>query len=122
MENMNSDEYSSVKDYFEELIINSMLFDMNVPRMTESERIQFYKYVVHQFEIEPKDVRDPLWGVVIQLESYPEVDAYKKNGDVSSENELTDIERQQIDETVKLLEARKRRNPIKKLILYLKGN
>lgn len=122
MENINSDEYSSVKDYFEELIINPFLFDMNVPRMTESERIQFYKYVVHQFEIEPKDVRDPLWGVVIQLESYPEVDAYKKNSDVSNENELTDIERQEIDETVKLLKARKRRNPFEKLLSYIKGN
>lgn len=120
MENINSDGYSSVKDYFEELIINPFLFDMNVPRMTESERIQFYKYVVHQFEIEPKDVRDPLWGVVIQLESYPEVDAYKKNSDVSNENELTDIERQEIDDTVRYLKRRKS-NPIRRLIKYLKG-
>lgn len=118
---MNSDEYSSVRDFFEELILNPVLFERKVPKMTESELVQFYDYVVHKFETEPKEVQDPLWGVVIQLESIPVVDSYKKSKGAIACDNLTPAECQEIDDTIQYLESKRKMNPVKKLFRYLRG-
>lgn len=119
MENINSDEYSSVKDYFDELVYNPWLFDRVVPNMSDEVLIQFYDYIVCKFEEEPREVTDPLWGVVMQLEMMPIIDEYKRNKE-TIDNNLTDEARQEIDDTVRYLKRRKS-NPIRRLIKYLKG-
>lgn len=120
MENMNSDEYSSVKDFFEELILNPLLFERKVPKMTESELIPFYDYVVRRLGEGPSENHDFLWRVAIQLEEMPIVDTYKKSKGSVVPN-LTPEECQEIDATVQYLESKRKMNPVKKLFRYLKG-
>ena len=120
MENINSDGYSSVKDYFDELVYNPWLFDKVVPNMFDEVLIQFYDYIVRKFEEEPREVTDPLWGVVMQLEMMPIIDEYKRNKEENL-NGLTDKECKEIDDIIAFLDTKKKTNPIKRLLKYIKG-
>jgi len=119
---------SSVKDYFEELIFNPYLYENRLDSMTDCELIQFYEYLLRKVD-KGMEVQDRCWIILGDLEAKPVIQMYieqkdivngkSKDSDNKSENNLTPMERHQIDETIKILQER--RNPIKKLIKYIKG-
>lgn len=121
------DDNSSVKDYFEELLSNFSRCYSKIDEMEDIELVQFYRYVISILD-HSKNVKDEYWKVASYLEEMPIIQAYndyrldiKDNGISYREKSLTEEERQQIDETVLLLEKRRKISPFKKLMKVIKG-
>lgn len=133
MEKTISDEYSSSKDYFEELVYNPSLCEKKVQTMSSEELIGFYDYVVKTMADEATDSRDNLWLAVMLLEDLPIIHMYKQSEQyvnstlnnksfdmVDDTDGLTEEERKEIDATIQLLEERRRPGIVRKLMKIMK--
>lgn len=130
MEKQVSDEYSSrLKNYDKLVLGDSEVLESIVGAMPNSQLLEFYEYCVEQSEanVEKSEL---YWYASLCLEETPVVKMYRNGqlyvdttlGNKSEarveESTLTEEDLRQINETIMLLEQRKKekRNPIKRLL------
>lgn len=123
----NANSNSSFKDYFQRLLDDSSICYSKIDEMEYVELVQFYRYVISVLNYS-RNVKECYWEVVSYLEEMPIIQAYNecrlgdKCDDMSlGKINLTEEEREQIDETVLLLEKRRKISPFKKLMKVIKG-
>ena len=134
MENMPSDEYSSINQFYDKLILESEeIFEATISRMKNAQLIDFYEYVKEKSEDEEQINCEFYWYASLVLESKPLIKMYI-NGQLYEEANLgskkdfikslplTEEDIKQINETLTILEQRRKakRNPLKALINNLK--
>lgn len=135
MEKQASDEYSSrLSDYDKLVLGDPNVLEMAIPRMSNSQLIEFYDYCQEKVEAEEEKC-ELYWYASLFLEETPAVkmyingqlyvDATLGNASVPMIDApvLSDEELAQINETVELLNQRKKdkRNPLRKLLRNLRG-
>lgn len=135
MEKQASDEYSSRLSNYDKLVLGDPnVLEMAIPRMSNSQLIEFYDYCQEKVEAEEEKC-ELYWYASLFLEETPAVkmyingqlyvDATLGNASVPMIDApvLSDEELAQINETVELLNQRKkdRKNPFKKLLRNIRG-
>ena len=135
MEKQTSDEYSSRLSNYDNLVLGDPnVLEMAIPRMSNSQLIEFYEYCQEKVEAE-EDKCELYWYASLFLEEAPVVKMYINGqlyvnatiGNIDEpmvvEDTLTEDDLEQINSIVELLKQRKRekRNPIKQLLRNIKG-
>ena len=136
MENMQNEESPSLTKLYDELVFgNPELLEANAQRMGNPQLIEFYEYCVERSEEPDKEGCELYWYATIVLEEMPVVKMYK-NGQLYVDTtlcnddapymekvEVTEEDLEEINRIVELLEQRKKekKNPIKRLVRFLKG-
>lgn len=135
MEKQTSDEYSSRLSNYDNLVLGDPnVLEMAIPRMSNSQLIEFYEYCQEKVEAE-EDKCELYWYASLFLEEAPVVKMYINgqlyvNATIGNADEpmvvedtLTEEDLEQINSIVELLKQRKRekRNPIKQLLRNIKG-
>ena len=122
MEKMTKDDYPSVNEYYDTLLGEEALFIQVVPDMDEQQLIELYEYVMEKASRmeENEENRDyPTLFAKSYLESLDVIQVYLN--DISCDVVLSQEEQAIIENTVQLLEERRRGGPLKSLLKYFFG-
>ena len=146
MEKQTSDEYSSRLSNYDKLVLGDpSILEMAIPRMSNPQLIEFYEYCQEKVEAE-EDKCELYWYATLFLEETQVVKMYRDgqlyvdttlgNADEprvikvvdgvqpeEMESTLTEEDIAQINETLALLDKRKKekKNPFRKLLKNLRG-
>ena len=121
MEKMTKDDYPSVNEYYDTLLGEEALFIQVVPDMDEQQLIELYEYVMEKASRmeENEENRDyPTLFAKSYLESLVVIQVYLN--DISCDVVLSQEEQAIIENTVQLLEERRRGGPLKSLLKYFR--
>ena len=121
MEKMTKDDYPSVNEYYDTLLGEEALFIQVVPDMDEQQLIELYEYVMEKASRmeENEENRDyPTLFAKSYLESLDVIQVYLN--DISCDVVLSQEEQASIENTVQLLEERRRGGPLKSLLKYFR--
>lgn len=121
MEKMTKDDYPSVNEYYDTLLGEEALFIQVVPDMDEQQLIELYEYVMEKASRmeENEENRDyPTLFAKSYLESLDVIQVYLN--DISCDVVLSQEEQAIIENTVQLLEERRRGGPLKSLLKYFR--
>lgn len=135
MEKQTSDEYSTrLKNYDALVLGDPLVLENTIAGMSDAHLIEFYEYCQEKVDAEVKQC-DRYWYASLFLEETPIVRMYR-NGQLYVEStlgnigeprtmdkELSEEDIAQINETLELLEQRRKekKNPIKQLLKNIRG-
>lgn len=136
MEKQTSDEYTSRLKTYDELVLgNPTVLEIAIARMTSNfQLIEFYDYCMEKVEAEEENC-EHYWFASLCLEEKPAVRMYK-NGQLYVDTTLAGVDAEyaldegmtleeiaQLNETIQLLEQRKKdkKNPFKQLLRNIRG-
>ena len=116
---LTDDEYSSIYNFYEKLLMNFNLRHDMYEKFGELDFIAFYKFVLKHIEGK-EDVRNEDWVVVLELEEMPIIQMYL-NG-ISNEK-LDKSEEEVIEEIIRTIEEKNKasKNPFNKIVKYFKA-
>ena len=118
MEKSTLDEYSSINNFYDQLVDDRELFEIKVLEMEDEQVIEMYKYL--SFKLSGKNITDNLFYAVRYLEELDSVRLYL-NGGYSDGDILLEEDQKEIDEMIKLLEKRRKPSLVNRFVNYFKN-
>lgn len=135
MEKQTSDEYSSRKSYYDNLVLGDpTTLEITIPKMSNPQLVEFYEYCQEKVDAEEEQC-ELYWYASLFLEETPVIRMYRNGqlyvdatlGNMDEpmvvEEKLTEEDIAQINSIVELLNQRKKEknNPLRKILRNIRG-